>query len=504
MLTIGYDIGSSSIKAALYDVESGKEVAHSSYPKDEMKIDSPKPGWAEQDPEAWWNAVKIATADLLAHSRSASGNVSAIGISYQMHGLVVVDKNQKVLRPSIIWCDSRAVGIGDKAFREIGVERCLSQLLNSPGNFTASKLRWVIENEPRVYDRVYKFMLPGDYIAMKLTGDITITAEGLSEGILWDFQSDELAHFMMKQLGIDERLVPEIVPTFGQQGKLSDIAARELGLKVGTPVAYRSGDQPNNAFSLNVLKSGEIAATAGTSGVVYGVSDQIKFDAEGRVNTFAHVNHTSKEKRLGILLCINGTAISNNWMRKMLFDSKVKYDEMNEMAERIPVGSEGVLFLPFGNGAERMLTNLEPGASFSGLNFNLHSRGHLIRSVLEGVAFSFQYGINILKELAVDSNAIRAGLANMFLSKTFRSAVANLSGAVIQLYNTDGALGAARGAAFGAGFYRSFDEAFNGLQCLMTIEPDEKEKEVYADIYGRWLVEMGNRLAKTRAEVKTI
>ncbi len=495
MITIGYDAGSSSLKAALYDVNSGKAIARSTFPKDEMKILSPKPGWAEQNPETWWEAVKIVTKDLLTNYKISASEIQAIGITYQMHGLVLVDKNQNVLRPSIIWCDSRAVEIGNKAFNQIGEEKCLQSLLNSPGNFTASKLRWVIENEPKIYEQVFKFMLPGDYIAMKLTGEITTTAQGLSEGILWDFEKDEPAKFLMKHYGIDESLLPEIVPGFGFQCSLSKKAAVETGLKEGIPVTYRAGDQPNNAFSLNVLQPNEIASTAGTSGVVYGVSEKIKFDKAGRVNTFAHVNHKKDLKRLGILLCINGTGISNSWIRKILFDSSVSYESMNNLADEIKIGSDDLVFLPFGNGAERMLSNLELGSEFFGLNFNMHNKKHLVRSVLEGVAFSFYYGINILKDLEVNPKVMRAGLANMFLSKIFREAISTLSGAVIQLYNTDGSLGAARAAAYGAGFYSTFEEAFKGLECLTTVEPDTKNEDKYFTAYNMWLKELQIRLS---------
>jgi xylulokinase len=494
MMTVGYDIGSSSIKAALYDVDSGRTVASGAFPKEEMRIDSPRPGWAEQSPETWWEAVKNVTGEILLSSRASVSDISAIGITYQMHGLVLVNGSKRILRPSIIWCDSRAVGIGNRVFQEIGSKRCLRYLLNSPGNFTASKLRWVIENEPSVFAKAFKFMLPGDYVAMKLTGEIATTAEGLSEGIMWNFESEEPAYFLMKHLGIKESLVPEIVPVFGNQGTLSKEAAAALGLKEGTPVTYRAGDQPNNAFSLNVLRPGEIAATAGTSGVVYGVSDQIKSDKKGRVNTFAHVNHSKESRRLGILLCINGTGISNSWTRKIIYDSAVSYDEMNRVAGETEIGADGLVFLPFGNGAERMLSNMELGASFSGINFNMHDRSHMLRSVLEGVAFSFYYGINILKELAVDSKVVRAGMANMFLSKTFRDTISTLTGATIELYNTDGALGAARAAAFGAGFYSSLDESFRGLECLMTVEPDSRSEDKCNASYNKWLNELQLKL----------
>jgi xylulokinase len=496
LVTIGYDIGSSSIKAAMFDIDSGKEIGHAAYPRNEMKIDSPFPGWAEQNPNTWWEYVKTTTSELLTKTKIPPTNIKAIGISYQMHGLVLVDKNLNVLRPSIIWCDSRAVQIGNNSFEKAGKEKCLKYLLNSPGNFTASKLKWVIENEPEIFNKIYKFMLPGDFIAMKLSGETTTTATGLSEGILWNFQKDEPAYFLMNQMGINETLLPKIVPGFGKQCCLSKKASEETGLKEGTPITYRAGDQPNNAFSLNVLRPNEIASTAGTSGVIYGVSEKIKSDPEGRVNTFVHVNHQKNSKRLGILLCINGTGISNNWIRKVLFNSKVSYDEMNNLAAEADIGSNGLTFLPFGNGAERMLHNLEPGASFEGINFNIHNQKHLVRSMLEGVAFSFYYGIKILNDLAVSPKVIRAGMANMFLSKIFRDTISTLSEAEIQLYNTDGALGAARAAAYGAGFYSSFDDAFKNLECLAVVKPDLKDRSKYESSYEAWEYELQKKLKK--------
>lgn len=490
MITIGYDVGSSSLKASLYDAATGKALAQSTYPKDEMQILSPRPGWAEQDPATWWEALKAATNELFLSTKVKPADVKAIGISYQMHGLVVVDKDLNVLRPSIIWCDSRAVEIGNQAFNAIGKEKCMSSLLNSPGNFTASKLRWVQQNEPELYSKICKMMLPGDFIAMKLTGEVNTTSEGLSEGILWDFENDEPAGFLMDYYNFDPLLLPEIKPIFGEQCRLSKAAAEETGLAAGIPVTYRAGDQPNNAFSLNVLEPGEIAATAGTSGVVYGVSGTVKYDPLNRINTFLHVNHTEQQRRLGILLCINGTGISNSWIRRNLFDMPVQYDEINNLAEGIEIGANGLSFIPFGNGAERMLQNLEPGAIFAGLNFNLHGRNHLLRAVLEGVAFSFYYGINIMKTLDVNPVVIRAGMANLFLSKTFRETIAALTNAQIQLYNTDGSLGAARGAAYGAGGHSSFSEAFNGLQCLSVVEPDQKNSDNYLAAYEKWLKEL--------------
>jgi xylulokinase len=486
MYLLGYDIGSSSVKASLVNAETGVCVASAFYPKEEMAIKAVQAGWAEQEPEAWWQNLKLATKDIMAASGAKAADVKAIGISYQMHGLVCIDKDKNVLRPSIIWCDSRAVPYGEKAFREIGGEHCLEHLLNSPGNFTASKLKWVKENESALFDKIYKIMLPGDFIAMKLTGEINSTVSGLSEGMLWDFKQNKVADFLLNHYGFKKDLIPDLLPTFAPQGQVSSSAANELGLAPGTPVAYRAGDQPNNALSLNVLNPGEIAATAGTSGVVYGVSDVVKYDPLSRVNTFAHVNHTDKQTRLGVLLCINGTGILNSWMKKNVAPDGISYEQMNNLAGGISIGSEGISILPFGNGAERMLGNKTPGAIISGINFNTHNRAHMLRAIQEGIVFSFNYGMEIMKETGIKPSIIRAGKANMFLSPIFRETLANVSGATIELYETDGSVGAAKGAGVGAGIYKSFQDAFSSLKKLAFIEPDKSKVAATIDAYQVW------------------
>lgn len=486
MYLLGFDIGSSSVKASLINGETGACVASAFYPKQEMKITAHKSGWAEQEPELWWANLKLALSDVLNQSAIKPETIDSIGISYQMHGLVVVDKNHKVLRPSIIWCDSRAAEVGDKAFEKIGGQLCLSNLLNSPGNFTASKLKWVKENEPEVYGKIHKIMLPGDYIAMKMSGEIKTTISGLSEGILWNFKENKIAKLLLDHYGIDERVIPEIVPTFAVQGVVSVEAAKELGLAPGTKISYRAGDQPNNALSLNVLNPGEIATTAGTSGVVYGVSDEVKYDPFSRVNTFAHVNHSEKTNRLGVLLCINGTGILNSWLNKNV-GSNISYEDMNRMAESVAIGSSGLSVLPFGNGSERVLKNKNLGSHIAGLNFNVHSNAHLFRAAQEGIVFSFKYGMDVMKEIGIETKVIRAGKANMFLSPVFRETLAGISGATIELYNTDGSIGAARGAGIGSGYYKSAGEAFSNLKKLDTVEPDKTKKAEYEAAYENWL-----------------
>lgn len=486
MYLLGYDIGSSSVKVSLVDAESGKSVGSAFFPEKEAPITAVKPGWAEQDPQMWWDNLVLATKSVISQSGVDKDDIKAIGISYQMHGLVCVDKDKNLLRPSIIWCDSRAVEIGNKAFNDLGEDLCLSHILNSPGNFTASKLAWVKQNEPQIFDRIYKIMLPGDWIAMKLTGEIRTTISGLSEGTLWDFKENRTADFLLDEYGIPHSVLADECPTFGEQGLLTHEAAETLGLKAGTPVCYRAGDQPNNALSLNVLEPGEIASTAGTSGVVYGVSDKIACDMQSRVNVFAHVNHSSAVPRLGILLCINGTGILNAWVRKNIAKDGVSYAQMNEIAAKIAPGSDGISIFPFGNGAERMLCNENPGCTVEGINFNLHTREHIIRAAQEGIVFSFCKGMEIMKEMGMSIRTIHAGKANMFLSDVFRTTLSEVTGAEIDLYDTDGAAGAAKGAGIGAGIYKDRNEAFDTLELVGKTTPSVNGRQAYLDAYGLW------------------
>ncbi|MBQ8454873.1 MAG: carbohydrate kinase [Bacteroidaceae bacterium] len=481
---LGFDVGSSSVKASLVSVDSGKCEASAFFPDREAPILAVRSGWAEQEPESWWQYAKHALQKVMADTGAKGDDIRAIGISYQMHGLVCVDKEGKPLRPAIIWCDSRAVPYGERAFEALGGETCLSHLLNSPGNFTAAKLAWVKEQEPDVYGCIDKIMLPGDYIAMRLGGEACTTIGGLSEGMLWDFKEKQPAQFLLDYYGFDRELLPRVVPTFGVQGEVSEQVAAELGLKAGTPISYRAGDQPNNALSLNVLRPGEVAATAGTSGVVYGVLGEVRYDPLSRVNTFAHVNYTAEQDRLGVLLCINGTGILNAWVRQNIAAEGLSYTDMNAMAEQVPIGSEGVSIIPFGNGAERVLENRETGCSIHGLNFNKHGKAHLMRAAQEGIVFSFCYGMEIMRAMGMDIRRIHAGRANMFLSPIFAKTLASVSGATIELLETDGSVGAARGAGIGCGIYRDSDEAFASLRSLALIEPDTAE--TYAEAYARW------------------
>lgn len=493
MHLLGIDIGSSSVKVSLISGENGTCIASAFHPKQEMKITAVKAGWAEQEPESWWKNLKLALADVLSQSKVNPETIESIGISYQMHGLVMIDKNLEVIRPSIIWCDSRATTYGDTAFKEIGEARCLTNLLNSPGNFTASKLKWVKENEPELYSKIYKIMLPGDYIAMKLSGEVQTTVSGLSEGIMWNFKENSLAELLFENYGFSSDLIPEIVPTFGIQGKVSEKMAKGLGLSSKTKISYRAGDQPNNALSLNVLNPGEIATTAGTSGVVYGVSEEIKYDPQSRVNTFAHVNHTAENARLGVLLCINGTGILNAWLKRMIGEN-LSYEEMNELASESPIGSNGLSILPFGNGAERVLNNKNVGSRLAGINFNIHQKGDLLRAAQEGIVFSFKYGMDIMKGIGIDASVIKAGKANMFLSPIFRNTLAGISGATIELYDTDGSVGAARGAGIGSGYYANATEAFSNLNKLDVIEPDQSKSQEYEGAYNNWKKELDKAL----------
>ena len=485
MYYIGFDLGSSSVKAALIETTTGKSVGITQFPEKEMVIVAEQTGWAEQDPNLWWKNIGQVTKKLLTQTGVSSKKIKGIGIAYQMHGMVVVDKNQQVLRPSIIWCDSRAVAIGNETFKGVGEDKCVSNLLNSPGNFTLSKLKWVKENEPKIFEKVDKLMLPGDFIAMKLTGEATTTISGLSEGIMWDFKQNKLADWLFDYMGISTDVIPTIVPTFSNQGTVSKKAAEEIGLPEGIPVLYRAGDQPNNALSLNAFEPGEIAATGGTSGVVYAITDSAKTKESSRINNFAHVNYTTEAPRIGKLLCINGAGIQYSWMKQNIVASTDSYNDMNNLADAIPVGSDGLRILPFGNGAERMLNSQNTGASTFNLNFNKHNKAHLLRASLEGVAFSFVYGIDILKNDGVDLSAIRAGNDNLFRSEIFSNTIATLVGTDIKIIDTTGAVGAARAAGVSTGDFKTLNDAFSDNEHVTTYQP-LKDKRMYEDAYLLW------------------
>lgn len=495
MYLLGYDIGSSSVKAALVEAESGRCIASDFFPKSEAPIKALRAGWAEQNPDAWWSYLKEATASVLAQSHVSPADIKAIGISYQMHGLVALGEDLRPLRDAIIWCDSRGVPYGRKAFDEIGPEKCLGSLLNSPGNFTAAKLAWVKENEPELFGKIYKIMLPGDYIAFRLTGKISTNPEGLSEYMLWDFKNDSPARFLMDYYGFDSNILPEVGRTFSDQGAITAAAAAELGLAAGTPVTYRAGDQPNNALSLNVFEPGEVASTAGTSGVVYGINGTVDYDPLSRVNNFAHVNHTAAAPRIGVMTCISGTGILNSWIKRNVAPQDISYADMNELAAGVAPGSEGISVLPFGNGAERVLENREPGCSFHGINFNVHDRRHIIRAAQEGIVFAFMYGMEVMQSIGMKIERIHAGHANMFLSPVFRETLASVSGAVIDLYDTDGAVGAAKGAGIGAGIYASPKEAFSTLARIGRTEP-EKDRTPYLEAYALWKQRLNSIIQK--------
>jgi xylulokinase len=500
MLLLGIDIGTSSIKASVVDAQTQQCICTAQYPETESDIIALQPGWAEQAPDMWWEHVQLAILKLHALRKYNPQDIAAIGIAYQMHGLVMVDKDNQVLRNSIIWCDSRAVETGDNAFEEIGKEKCLLHLLNSPGNFTASKLAWVKQNEPEVYAKANKVMLPGDFIAMKLTGEITTSIAALSEGIFWDFQQNELSKDVFGHYGFSASLIPAIKNVFSEHGRLSANIASALSLKTGIPVTYKAGDQPNNALSLNVLQPGEVAATAGTSGVIYGVSDQLTYDNESRVNTFAHVNHTAEQNRLGVLLCINGTGILNRWIKNMAGEN-MSYQQMNEAAAKINAGSDGLTIFPFGNGAERMLNNRRINAHLNNIDFNVHSNAHIFRAAQEGIAFAFRYGLDIMRDNGMNPQVIRAGKANMFLSDVFTQSFVNTNNVAVEFYEGDGSFGAAIGAGIGAGIFTNAAAASQKRKPIAIAEP--KQSALYDDLYENWKKILKNQLNKTD-EVNTL
>lgn len=453
MYTLGLDIGSSSVKACLYDARSFRIVGTSTSPSHEMPITAPEPGWAEQDPEVWWHHTIVACDDLRARHPAAWATVKAIGIGYQMHGLVTLDAGDKPVRPAIIWCDSRAVETGNSITGLIGRQRLLDSNLNTPGNFTVSKMVWMMQNEPDNWSKVAIGMLPGDYIAYRLSGDKTTSKSGLSEMILWNFLTNEIDTLILNNYPSIRAILPKIVPNIGVATSISMESAEMLGLQDDVVLSYRSGDQPNNAFGLGVTEPGSVGINAGTSGVVYAVTDKPVVDVAETFNPFLHVNNNESQKRIGLLLCLNGCGIMNAQIRRLTKASS--YEMMNEKADDVPLGSDGLQIFPFGNGAERMFGNRNLGASIHGWDLVRHNDAHFFSASLEGIAATLSYGIDHMRSLGVNINKIHAGRANLFLSPLFCELIAAIARVDVYLFESDGASAAAKGAAYGAGLINS-------------------------------------------------
>lgn len=492
MLLCGIDVGTSSIKLSVVNSATKKIIHSCSFPDTENDIISILPGYAEQNPEHWWHCIEQVIKKGNASKTYNPLDIIAIGISYQMHGLVILDKDKKVLRPSIIWCDSRASGYGDKAFENLGKENALKSLLNSPGNFTASKLAWVKKNEPYIYDKIKYVLLPGDYISYKFTNELTTTISALSEGIFWDFKKNEISKDLLNYYQFDISLFPELRHVFTNHGLITSKNAIQLGLSKKIKVTYKAGDQPNNALSLGVIEPGEIATTAGTSGVIYGVSSELKYDPDCRLNSFAHVNYTNELRRIGVLMCINGTGILNRWLKENFFPLN-SYTDLNNFADKSEIGSKGLICFPFGNGSERIFNNKIIGGSFRNLDFNRHKKNEISRSVQEGIAFSMVYGLELLEIAGINPIKIKAGFSNMYLSSIFASTIVNASNVSIQLLESDGAYGAALGAGIGLQYYKSLYEGVNSIKIMSEVTPDQNRNKT-REVYENWKFELKTML----------
>ena len=488
MIAIGFDIGSSFVKAALVEVETGKPIARARVPEVEIPMEAQQLGWAEQHPNLWWQYLCEATQKLLTETDINPEQISSIGISYQMHGLVLVDRDLNPLRKSIIWCDSRATSYGEKAFEKLGKGYCKDHLLNSPGNFTASKLAWVIENEPELYQKAYKLMLPGDFLAAKLSGIPQTTITGLSEGIFWDFKNDQASQALFDHYQIDQSLVPEVVDNFTVQATVSNAGAQATGLKEGPPITYRAGDQPNNAYTLGARKAGDVVATGGTSGVVYALTDQLSGNELTKVNTFAHVNYQPQQKMFGKLLNLNGAGIQYRWLHQLM--GEVGYEKLNEMAQQAPIGSNGLQVFPFGNGAERMLDNKIVNGHISNINFNIHDNNHMVRATLEGIAFAMIYGIEILKNDGVDIENLKVGNDNLFLSDVFSKTIADTLGISIQMLEATGAEGAAKASISNPHQTQNNDN----INITKTIKPNPKLQVESIASFEKWKTQLLNNI----------
>lgn len=436
MAFLGIDVGTSSVKVSIVG-EDGVILASATAPaSSERAINSPNPNWAEQNPEDWWEDAQQAILNLPLEARL---QVEAIGIAYQMHGLVLVDSQFQPVRPSIIWCDGRNIQESQILAESLGLDALENRLLNKPGTLTLAKLAWVAEHEPETLAKAHTFGLPGDFIAYKLTGEWSTTKSGYSEMVGWDFGASIPFEEGFRKAGWKLPL-PEARPNLEEGAPIQKVIAEKLGLPPSARVTYRAGDQPNNAFGLGVLQQGETAISAGTSGVLYGIGDSSPGLHEG-INRFLHVN-----SQIGVLMCLNGVGSALAFARRTWFQNQ-SYEALSELASQ--ANPENCpYFFPFGNGAERILSE-RAFSGFTELDFNRHNLPELARSVFEGIAFAYRLGSEKMEKAGCLSKVVNGTESGLLKSSFFAQLLANELQVELILSEGDGSTAAARGAALG-------------------------------------------------------
>jgi xylulokinase len=461
MYFLGIDAGTGGTRALILD-ENGR-IAGSATEEHEL-FASPEIGWAEQRPEDWWRACGIAVQNALNNANIAGDEIACVGYSGQMHGAVMLDAADAVVRPALIWCDVRTEKQCRDLTEKIGAER-LIQLTCNPAlpNFTLTKFLWVRENEPENWKRVRSVMLPKDYVRFRMTGERAIDVADASGTLLLDVSKRSWSREVLEAAEIDVSMLPALYESQEVCGKVSEAGARATGLKAGTPVVAGAGDQAAGATGMGIVVPGAVSATIGTSGVVFAATDRPALDSKGRLHTFCH----AVPERWHVMGVTQAAGLSLRWFRDQFGagpdDGRDPYERLTEEAARVPAGSEGLLWAPYLMG-ERT-PHLDPNArgALIGLTAS-HTRGHIVRAILEGIAFSLKDTFTLFEEMGVPVTRIRLGGGGA-RSALWRQIQADVYGQEVEIVATEegAAYGAAILAAVGAGKWGSVDAACNEI-----------------------------------------
>ena len=487
---IGIDIGTSGTKT-LAIAENGAILASAVA---EYPLASPKPGWSEQNPEDWWTASVKTVAEVLKKGRIKPGDVKGIGLSGQMHGSVFLDKDQQVIRPALLWNDQRTAAECAEIEQRVGGRKKLIGMVANPAltGFTAPKILWLRNHEPKNFEKCTKVLLPKDYVRLRLTGEFATEVSDASGTLLLDVTKRNWSKKLLSALELDASLMPEVFESEEVSGTLTAEAAKLMGLNAGVPVVGGGGDQAASAVGNGIVGKGVVSATMGTSGVVFAHSDEVQVDPEGRVHTFCH----AVRGKWHVMGCVLSAGGSLQWYRNQLADAEIAaakalnidpYELLTQQAAQAPVGSEGLYFLPYLTGERTPYADPNARGCWVGLSLR-HGRAHMVRSVMEGVTYAMRDSLEIIREMNIPIKEVRASGGGA-RSPFWRQMQADIYGEKVVTINAEEgpAFGVALLAAAGTGAYKDVVEACQAtIQTVTETKPIAKHKKKYNAAYPQY------------------
>jgi xylulokinase len=477
---LGIDVGTGGTRAVLVDRNG---AIASSATCEHVPFASPQTGWAEQDPHDWWKAAGSAIRAALANVQNA--DVVCVGLAGQMHGAVLLDENDEVLRPALIWCDQRTQPQCDWLNEKLGEQRIIELTCNPAlTNFTLTKLLWVRDHEPEVWKRFRRVLLPKDYVRFRLTGEHAMDVAEASGTLMFDVADRRWSEEMMASVGLPMTCLPKLFESPEICARLSHAGAAHAGLKPGTPVVAGAGDQAGGAVGMGIVRAGAVSATIGTSGVVFAATDTPAMDVRGRVHTFCH----AVPGRWHVMGVTQAAGLSLRWIRDLLKNSaNLSYDQLTREAASVPAGSDGVLWSPYLMGERTPHLDPNARATLTGLAAN-HTRAHVVRAVLEGVAFSLKDTFSLFAEMKVPVSTIRVGGGGA-RSELWRQIQADVYGREVEILAAEegAAYGAALLAGVGAKFWSSVDEACEAVVNVQhRVKPNQPASQLLLKQYEKY------------------